>query len=167
MGFWLNTNTRQRSWSFPTKYVWKRWQHLLEIIFMTSKGNQWDGLGRTKKTGTDSYINTRMLGQTFKMLGRTLWRTFIDPIYVVFIGHNSNWQLYWAQKTDAVQFVRHMSKFDNCVRPVLHYKSCVFCRGCLLIRTTDQKIHIWQQYEKGSPAGYWLYCPFFKIVSFH
>ncbi len=35
----------------------------------------------------------------------------------------SNWQLYWAQKTDAVQFVRHMSKFDNCVRPVVHYKS--------------------------------------------
>ncbi len=62
-----------------------------------------DWLGRTKKMETDSYINTRMLGQTFKMLGRTLWRTFIEAIWVVFIGHNSNWQLCWAQKTDAVQ----------------------------------------------------------------
>ncbi len=35
-----------------------------------------------------------LMGQTFKMLGQTLWWTFIDPICVVFIGKNSNWQLY-------------------------------------------------------------------------
>ncbi len=32
----------------------------------------------------------RMLGWTIKMLGQTLGRTYIDPICVVFIGHNSN-----------------------------------------------------------------------------
>ncbi len=63
-----------------------------------------------------------MLGRTIKMLGRILGRTYIDPICVVFIGHNSNCQLYWAQKTDAVQLVRPMSQFDGFVRPFLHYK---------------------------------------------
>ena len=54
------------------------------------------------KTTKFSYAKAGMLGWTLKMLGRTLSWTFIDPIFVVFIGHNSNWQLYWAQKTDAV-----------------------------------------------------------------
>ena len=36
-----------------------------------------------------------MLGWTIKMLGRTLGRTYIDLICVVFIEHNSNWQLYF------------------------------------------------------------------------
>ncbi len=38
------------------------------------------GLGWTRKTGTDNYINIRMLGQTFEMLGQILWWTFIDPV---------------------------------------------------------------------------------------
>ena len=67
-----------------------------------------------------------MWGRAIKMLGRTiktLGRTYTDTICVDFIGYNSNWQLHWAQKTDAVQLVDPMSQFDSFVHPFLHCKS--------------------------------------------